>query len=99
VSRLSRAAFAADAIATRTVTNVIIKVLCSSCTVGGDDSVFRLNIPFAQFGKYFPSLGHFLESVPISWYLNEDMPILGTEQADRLFDSTAPANKLIGKTS
>jgi len=31
--------------------------------------------------------------------VNEDMPILGAEQADRLFDSTAPANKLIGKTS
>ena len=31
--------------------------------------------------------------------VNDDMPILGAEQADRLFDSTAPANKLIGKTS
>jgi hypothetical protein len=50
-----------------------------AAAVGRDDSVFRLSIPFAQFGKYFPGLGHFLESVPISWHRTA-LPTFGIPQ-------------------
>jgi hypothetical protein len=48
--------------------------------VGRDGSVVKLNIPFAQFGKDFPGLGHFLESVPIRWAPPSALPTFGIPQ-------------------